>query len=244
MRSGTVIALIVSFCLGIASTIATIAWFMVASENVALRAQLEDLNVALANSESAAILASRNHAAAKSELENTAVTIRALQADIDTLEGEQRDFDRQRMNWNAETENKIRRVEEELNAAIDRERGVSNKLAEQVAEYRKELRQLHDHPEVRLALNRIENRKANDIRESRKIKYWVYKKEVATETPAGKRVINTDYVVVFDSDGDGVFSTDGEFRRDGQQIRPIRLGEYELHRTSSVLPERMGQIKR
>lgn len=268
MRSGTIIALVVSFFVGIASTIAAIAWYQVARENIALNAENSALNSALASARVDAEIAIQNHKQAKQSLENNAVTIRALNTKITTLESESRDFDREinkeRLAWLAETEEERSAWREETEAKLaqakatfersvaaerQRSRGQDDQSSasrQRIADLEAELRELRGLPEVRAALFRIENRKAADKQDARKIKFWVYKKEVITETPAEKRVINTDYVVVFDTDGDGVFSTQGEHRRDGNRISPgsVTLSEYELHRTGHVLPERMGQIQR
>lgn len=253
MRSGTVLALIVSFALGIGCTISVIAWFNVASTNVALNLELAGTKALLGDAERANERLAQELAAAQTQNEGLQAMrtrdARETKVQTDTLKGEIRSLNERLQSALKDTQRAVDHAVAAERRSLDRKDQQLAQIEDELEDVRSELRQLLATEGVSAA---VESAKAKAARESRLdaekerlIPFRIYARTVTSESPAGKRYTETEQLVAFDTNRDGKFDNRDEIWMQGRRAYEYaghRLNGFTLKREGECLPERMNEI--
>lgn len=253
MRSGTVLAVVVAFVLGIGCTISAIAWFLVASANVSLQYEVDQLAVQLADEQRANQNTSSQLAKAEAEIAGLQAvrTTEAREARIqsDTLKGEIQSL-------NERLQSALKGTQVAVDNAVAAERRSLDRKDQQIAELKGDLdglriqiREILATEGVGDAMESARARQARDSRltaeKERLIPFRIYARTVTSESPAGKRYTETEQLVAFDTNRDGKFGRGDEIWMQGRKAYSYeagRLSGFELKREGECLPEGMAEI--
>lgn len=246
MRSGTVLAFIVSFALGIGCTVSVIAWFTVASANVALSLELAQATALLGDAERANERIAQELAAAQTQNESLQAMrtrdARESKVQADTLKGEIRSL-------NERLRSALEDTQRAVDHAVAAEQSSLAQIEGELEDARRELRQVLATEGVSDAVNSAKAKAARESRiaaeKDRLITFRIYARTVTSRSRAGKRYTETEQLVAFDINRDGKFDKRDEIWMQGRRAYSYdtaRLSGFELQREGECLPEGMGKI--
>ncbi|MCH2160608.1 MAG: hypothetical protein MK085_01910 [Phycisphaerales bacterium] len=255
MNSGTVIALVVSFVLGIASTIAFIAWVAVGKENVQLKSSLASVNSELSSVTSDLVVEKRRLSDSKTALETEQRKLGNALRDLDSALDDIKNLEVTLTDQHARLTNE---KTEAIDSQSKRHHLVIAAKDKAIENSKEETRRVEDRltsvmrtPGVSAAIEQHENRaqreKNREQDDARMISYWIYKRPITTKSRAGNSYSTTETVVVFDTNRDGRRThLEDEIWMSGRFMKKYSadgIKDFTLEKASKCLPERQKNIR-